>query len=217
MDKTRARKKISFPKIQEEYILTEDEVERVRKAITAGRAIKCKSKSGKDLGLLIASMSDHTSFVNFPELMDDADFILEAAKISPNPLEVNNYFVQYINEILICNGAFRIELLRAIYANPNVYNYDDISSILTKLDLVEENNVLLKDVAFKAMIEEKLAESQNLPKFEGEIRDNENAKLYRKARQASIEISHKQKDNLERLLEDVNKKNKKEEGFVWNF
>lgn len=214
MDKTRARKRIQFPKIQEEYILTEEEVARVRKSIEAGRTIRCKSKSGRDLGLLIASMNDHTSFVNFPELMDDAEFILNAAKISPNPLEVNNYFVQYINENLMCNGAFRIELLRAIYANPNVYDYEDISSILTKLDLVEENNVLLKDVAFKAMIEEKLAESQNFPKFEGEIRDNENAKMYRKARQAAIEISHKQKENLEKLLKDMDKK---EEGIIWEF
>ena len=58
-----------------------------------GRKAKPCGRGCREYGYLIASeFSDHSSFENFPELMNDKEFLLEIARISRNPATCPIYF-----------------------------------------------------------------------------------------------------------------------------
>ena len=63
---------------------------RILARIINGRNIKPCGAECHEKGFLIAQSWHHGSSENFKELMDDEEFILQAAQITPNPVECGN-------------------------------------------------------------------------------------------------------------------------------
>ena len=81
-----------------------------------GRSVKPCGRECREYGYLIANeFSNHTSFKNFPTLMDDEEFLLEIAKTSRNPATCSIYFYDYINPYLKKDKEFRLAFLKQIY------------------------------------------------------------------------------------------------------
>ena len=73
-----------------------------------GRSVKPCGRECCEYGYLIANeFSNHSSFENFPELMNDEEFLLKIARTSRNPAECPIYFYDYVNEHLKRNNNFR--------------------------------------------------------------------------------------------------------------
>ena len=73
------------------------------------RKIKPCGRECKEYGRLIANeFSDHSSFENFPDLMNDKEFLLEIAKTSRNPATCRIYFYDYINPYLKKDDSFKL-------------------------------------------------------------------------------------------------------------
>ena len=119
------------------------------------RKVKPCGRECEEYGYLIAQSWHHSSFENFTELMNNEEFILNAAKITPNPVDVGNYFYMYINHHLKKKQDFRIKFLKSIYLNLNVYKLEDINLIVKELNLTTENEIVLNDLEFKKLIEKK--------------------------------------------------------------
>ena len=113
--------------------------------IIAGRKVMPCGMECHEFGFLIAQESNHGSFMNFDELMNDADFLVAAAKITPNPLDCENYMYFWVNKYLKKNSAFKLAFLKSIYLNENVYKLEDIKLIVSSLGLEHENKILLAD------------------------------------------------------------------------
>ena len=128
---------------------------RILARIINGRKIKPCGKECNEQGYLIAQSWHHSSFENFPELMNDEEFVLSSAEITPNPVECGNYFYMYVNEYLKAKPEFRLSFLKRVYLNLNVYKLEDINLIVEELNLKTENEIILKDLEFKKLIEHK--------------------------------------------------------------
>jgi len=126
--------------------------------ILNGRKVKPCGRECRDFGLLIVHTFNHGSFENMHELMDDEEFILEAAKMSKNPRECDNYFYQYISNFLTRKSEFRLNFLKQVYLNENVYKLDDINWVVENCGLQKENKIILNDMQFKKLIEKRLNE-----------------------------------------------------------
>ena len=131
-------------------------VDRIISRLVHGRAIKPCGRECWELGFLIVQDFDHSSFVNFEELMNDKDFILQAASISPNPVMCKNYFYEYVNKHIKRSGDFRLCFLKTIYLNDNVYKLEDINEIVEMCGFQKENKILLADIEFLRLMEERL-------------------------------------------------------------
>lgn len=122
-----------------------------------GRKVKPCGRACREYGYLIArEFSNHSSFENFPELMDDEEFLLDIAKTSRNPATCPIYFYDYINIHLKRNKAFRLKFLKAIYLNENVYTLEDMNTIVEYLEMQKENKIILADLEFRKLFEERL-------------------------------------------------------------
>lgn len=130
--------------------------ERLVLRLAHGRKIKPCGRECREYGYLIASTNDHKSFENFPELMNDKEFIIEIARLSPNPVECENYFYNFVNPHLKRDCGFRLEVLKAIYLNDNVYKLEDINAIVQAFGFEKENETILADINFKRAIEKRL-------------------------------------------------------------
>ena len=124
--------------------------------ILEGRKVMPCGRECREYGMLIAMNLNHGSFQNFFELMNDEEFILEIAKITPNPTECENYFYQYVNPYLKKRADFRLKFLKAVYLNENVYKLKDINLIVEWCGLEEENQIILNDMNFKALMQKRL-------------------------------------------------------------
>lgn len=120
-----------------------------------GRNIKPCGRECREQGYLLAKNWHHGSFRNFKELMNDEEFILSAAEITPNPVECGNYFYMYVNPYLKAKEGFRLKFLKQVYLNLNVYKLEDINLIVEELNLKNENEIILNDLEFKKLIEKK--------------------------------------------------------------
>ena len=109
--------------------------------ILDGRKVKPCGRECHEHGYLIAQGWHHSSFENFPELMNDEEFILSAAEITPNPVDCGNYFYLYVNHHLRRKSEFRLKFLKQVYLNLNVYKLEDINLIVESLDLQKENKI----------------------------------------------------------------------------
>lgn len=146
-----------------------------------GRKIKPCGRECYEQGFLIAQNWHHGSFENFKELMNDEDFILSAAEITPNPVECGNYFYMYVNQHLKAKESFRLKFLKQVYLNLNVYKLEDINLIVKELELTKENEIILNDLEFKKLIEKKF--EKTLKKLELEYhcsgRDKKELHIYK--------------------------------------
>lgn len=132
--------------------------ERLVNRIIDGRNVKPCGRECREYGLIIAQNLNHGSFQNFNELMNDEEFILEIALITPNPTECENYFYQYVNPYLQKKSDFRLAFLKQIYLNANVYKLKDINLIVEWCGFEKENQIILKDLGFKKLIEKRIEE-----------------------------------------------------------
>ena len=122
-----------------------------------GRKIKPCGRECREYGYLIANeFSNHSSFENFKELMNDEEFILDIAKTSRNPAECPIYFYDYVNIYLKRKKDFRLKFLKAIYLNENVYKLKDMQTIVEYLNMQEENDLILADLEFRRIFEQRL-------------------------------------------------------------
>ena len=121
-----------------------------------GRNVKPCGRECWEYGIKIAEGLNHGSFKNFHQLMDDRDFILTIAKITPNPVDCENYFYYYVNEYIKNDACFRLEFLKAIYLNENIFKLADINLIVTSCGLEAENEILLQDLNFKRQLRKRL-------------------------------------------------------------
>lgn len=124
--------------------------------LAKGRRVKPCGRSCWEYGLIIAKSYNHGSFVNFPNLMDDKEFLIEAAKVTPKPTTIDNYFYMYINPYLKKDKNFKLEFLKAVYLNEQVYEWSVIKDVVEFCDLQYENEILLRDQKFKNEVEAKL-------------------------------------------------------------
>lgn len=121
-----------------------------------GRKVKPCGRECREYGLMIAQNLNHGSFENFNELMNDEEFVLEIAKITPNPTDCENYFYQYVNPYLTKKSDFRLKFLKQIYLNENVYKLKDINLIVEWCGLEEENSMILQDMEFRKLFEQRM-------------------------------------------------------------
>ena len=124
--------------------------------ICAGRSVMPCGKECREYGLKIATSTKHASFINFKQLMNDKEFLLEIAKISPNPKKCEDYFFQFINPHLRNNKIFRLEFLKAIYLNDDVYSVESINKAVEICDLQKENETLLNSDSFAEIVKQRL-------------------------------------------------------------
>lgn len=129
---------------------------RLFERIMKGRKVKPCGKECHEFGMLIAGMLNHSSFQNFTELMNDADFLIRAARITPNPVDCVNYMYFWINNYLKKSTSFKLAYLKSIYLNENVYKLEDIKLIVTNLGLEHENKILLADEEFMLEFKKRL-------------------------------------------------------------
>ncbi len=123
------------------------------------RKINPCGRECREYGYLIANeFSNHSSFENFPELMNNEEFILEIARSSRNPAECPIYFYDYVNPYLKKKKDFRLKFLKQIYLNNNVYKLEDIKTIVEYLQMQKENEMILADLEFRKLFEQRLAE-----------------------------------------------------------
>lgn len=123
-----------------------------------GRKVMPCGRECWEYGLMIAEGLNHGSFMNFNELMNDEEFILHIAKITPNPTECENYFYQYVNPYLRRRKDFNVKFLKQVYLNDNVYKLKDINLIVEWAGLQKENEMILQDLEFKKLMELRLAQ-----------------------------------------------------------
>ena len=122
-----------------------------------GRSVKPCGRECREYGYLIANeFSNHTSFKNFPTLMNDKEFLLEIAKTSRNPATCPIYFYDYINPYLKKDNDFRLQFLKQIYLNDNVYTLEDMNTIVEYLGMQKENEKILSNLEFRRLFEERI-------------------------------------------------------------
>ncbi len=175
-------------KIDKEYIFSkhiseEKYLRRLTKRLKDGRLLQPCDRECAEYGIFIAKTQDHASFQNFNELMNDSEFLLKIATLTPNPETVNNYFCKFINPYLMNNNDFRLKLLKALYLNDEVYTLQTINYIVETYGLEQENAKVLADNRFKKQIELKLNNLAN-PKDKSFNLDGSNKKAMRKHKAA---------------------------------
>ncbi len=121
---------------------------RLHKRINSGRRVSPCGKECHKFGFVIAQSFNHSSFQKFDELMNDEEFLIQAAGMTPNPVECTNYMYFWVNNFLKKKTEFKLAFLKAIYLNENVYKLEDINTIVDALGLRHENKILLADDAF---------------------------------------------------------------------
>ena len=130
------------------------------------RKIKPCGRECREYGFLIAQeFSDHSSFENFPDLMDDKEFLLEIARTSRNPATCRIYFYDYVNPCLKRDKVFRLSFLKQLYLNDNVFTLEDINIIVEYLEMQKENEIILSSLEFRKVFEKRL-ESLNCQQLE---------------------------------------------------
>ena len=103
-------------------------------------AVKPCGEEKPSKGELIANQfNNHKSFKNFPELMNNEEYILNIARTSVNPAECEIYFYDYVNPYLKAKDDFRLKFLKAIYFNKNVYKLEDLNAIIEYCGFENEN------------------------------------------------------------------------------
>lgn len=130
---------------------------RLVQRILKGRMVKPCDRECWEYGKMIAETYNHISFKNFTELMDDKDFLIEIAKLTPKPTECANYFWLYVNPYLKKDKQFRLELLKAIYLNESVYELDVINTVVEFCGFEQENSQLVTDIGLRNSLETRLS------------------------------------------------------------
>lgn len=136
--------------------LSEEKKARIIDRILSGRALNMSTIECESLGLDIARTNNHSSFKNYPGLMNDREFILRIAKQTPNPLECVDYFYQYINQYILNSANFQKDFLQQLYRNENIYKLADYKAIAQLIGAEQQNEKLLRDPKILQLIQARL-------------------------------------------------------------
>ena len=167
-----------------------------------GRKVKPCGRECREYGyLIVKDFSNHSSLENFKELLDDEEFLLEAARISRNPAECPIFFYDYINTHLKKNKDFRLKFLKSIYMNDNVYKLDDLNTIVEYLQMEKENETILSDLEFRRILEKRLTELDYREQLEYHCSgDNEKELRKFKIKANEIKVHY---ENMKKGLEGI--------------
>lgn len=138
---------------------------RVSKRLEEGRAIKPCGKECHAWGDMIINSTNHISMINSKELVDDAEYLCHAAKITPNPRECSNFFYGFVNEYLKKNPEFRLNFLKNLFLNIHILTRRDIITFVKEYDFNEEYETLVKDDEFKKEIKKTFANVSSAPDY----------------------------------------------------
>ena len=208
-----------YKKIQEKNNF-EDYVERYTDKrlflrLAHGRKIKPCGRECREYGYrIVKDLNNHSSFENFKELIDDDEFLIKAAEISYNPAECSIFFYDYVNPFLKKNKDFKLQFLKAIYLNVNVYKLEDIKTIVEYCRFEEENEIILSDLEFRKIFEKRIEDlsNQNLEYNCSGESEKELRKYKIKSNELKVLLENKKK-GLEEILNTftVGKKEKLED------
>lgn len=190
---------------------------RLKNRIIAGRSVMPCDRECREYGFDIGSTTKHTSFENFKQLMNDSDFIIELAKLTPNPKKCENYFYQYVNPYLKSNKNFRLEFLKSVYLNDDVYNIESINYVVELCSLEKENEKLLNSADFANVLKQRLEELSTPPMLAFNL-DGKDRKAMRshKIKQNEARVRwENQKKGIEEILNTFTVNKKKTE--LWDF
>ena len=165
--------------IRYESFILKGGLERSFKNLILGRAIKPCGKECEEYGYKIVTHFNHESFQNFKDLMNDIKFLLNCAKLSPNPMMCECYFYNFINNNLKRNKAFRLEFLKSIYLNENVYTPESIMWFVENFKFEKENKKILSDLEFKKIFAKRLDEQLDYPQFHLDGNDRKKVRQYK--------------------------------------
>ena len=185
-------------------------MKRVEKNIIAGRAIKPCGKECEEYGYKLVEYFNHSSLQNFENLMNNIDFLLKCAKISPNPMQCEEYFYLFVNENLKKNKHFRIEFLKSIYLNDNVYTPESIMWFVDTFGFSRENEIILADLEFKKKFAARLNEHFDYPKFTLDGNNSKKLRAYKNECNA-IKIKNGLRDEGIAMIYEMFAKDKLEE------
>lgn len=141
--------------------LLEAEIARFKTKIMKGTAINPCAYDQKTLGDYIIDSNNHISFINFPILMNDEEYVLNLAKKSLNPLDCEDYFYQFVNAYLKRKPSFRYKFMRALFLNENIYKLEDLVVIAEMLNLNPEMEKIKEDLVLKLRVIDRLTKLQN--------------------------------------------------------
>lgn len=138
---------------------------RVSKRLEEGRAIKPCGKECHAWGDMIIKSTNHISMINSEYLVDDEEYLLHAAKITPNPRECSNFFYEYVNEYLKKSSKFRLNFLKSLFLNIHILTRRDIRVFVDAYDFNEEYETLTKDDEFKKEIKQAFKDVTSAPDY----------------------------------------------------
>ena len=187
-------------KVRFEKFVESGGFKRANKNIIAGRAVKPCGRECEDYGYKIVEYFDHKSLENFKNLMDNSEFLIRCASISPNPKDCTNYFYNFVNENLKRNKSFRTEFLKAIYLNDNVYTLESINWFVETFGYERENAKLLNDLEFKKCFEARLGECIAYPQYHYDGQVKKNLTTYKKLRNDIKILNQNREDGLREIL-----------------
>ena len=124
--------------------------------------------------------------INSKELIDDEEYLLHAARITPNPRECLNFFYEYVNEYLKKSPKFRMNFLKALFLNIHILTRRDILVFVDAYDFNEEYETL-KEFGIEKQAIEECANPETVQKMlKGEFK-KENLLTYCKLKLDSID------------------------------
>lgn len=167
-----------------------------------GRKVKPCGRECREYGyLIVKDFSNHSSLENFKELLDDEEFLLEAARISRNPAECPIFFYDYVNPYLKKNKDFRLKFLKAIYLNDNVFKLNDIETIVEYCEMQKENETILSNLEFRRILEKRLTELDYREQLEYHCSGQDEKELRKyKVRANEIKVYY---ENMKKGLEEI--------------
>ena len=138
---------------------------RVSKRIEDGRAVKPCGKECHAWGDMIINSTNHISMINSEYLVDDEEYLLHAARITPNPRECSNFFYEFVNEYLKKNPKFRLNFLKSLFLNVHILTKRDILTFVNAYEFNEEYNLISKDEEFKKELKKAFADVASAPDY----------------------------------------------------
>lgn len=154
---------------------------RLMNRILNGRSVNPCDMECEKFACMVAKNFNHSGLENFKFLMNDKEFLIKLAKITPNPIMCENYFYLYVNPYLKKDASFRLNFLKAIYMNENVYKLEDINSINELCGFEKENEQLLNDEGFRILFEKRIENFKQTKKLQYHLSglDKEEVKNYK--------------------------------------
>ena len=177
-------------------------VERINAKLQKGVSINPCNYDEKVLGKMIVKYSNHVSFENFPDLMDDEEFCLEIAKTTLNPIECENYFYQYINRNLLKHSTFRYKFVCALFENDNIYKFKDLEEICRKLGLKKEFEQIKydADAKLKMQIRLMMLQSHEYAKYNYDGNNPKALRQYKNKRNDEVVLVKNKIDGVKKIL-----------------